>query len=223
MRYEKVAQLLELALEMQASHMGLSIADIQERFDVSRRTAQRMRDALSQVFVNVDEVPSQEKTKRWRISKGTLDRLVGLTADELADMEVAIKVLSQKNMKDQAASLEGLLTKLKALMKPEVSRRLEPDLEALMEAEQLAMRPGPRPRSRTYVLEELRNAIKGCQKINLKYRNRQTRRINRRVVHPYGFLYGHRHYLVAYNEVRGAEGYRMFSLPCVMTTSIPTK
>ena len=98
MRYEKVAQLLELALEMQASHMGLSIADIEEKFAVSRRTAQRMRDALSQVFASVDEVPTDEKTKRWRIAKGTLDRLVGLTADELADMEVAIKVLGQKNM-----------------------------------------------------------------------------------------------------------------------------
>ena len=91
-------------------------------------------------------------------------------------------------------------------------RRLEPDIEALLEAEQLAMRPGPRPKSRPFVLEELRNAIKGFRAVNIKYRNRSTRRINRRVVHPYGFLYGHRHYLLAFNTVRGAEGFRLFSL-----------
>ena len=58
-------------------------------------------------------------------------------------------------------------------------RRLEPDIEALLEAEQLAMRPGPRPKSRPFVLEELRNAIKGVRTVNIKYRNRSTRRINR--------------------------------------------
>ena len=46
-------------------------------------------------------------------------------------------------------------------------RRLEPDIEALLEAEQLAMRPGPRPKSRPFVLEELRNAIKGT--VRLKF------------------------------------------------------
>lgn len=79
-------------------------------------------------------------------------------------------------------------------------RRLEPDIEALLEAEQLAMRPGPRPKSRPFVLEELRNAIKGFRTVNIKYRNRSTRRINRRVVHPYGFLYGHRHNLEAFKR-----------------------
>ena len=44
-------------------------------------------------------------------------------------------------------------------------RRLEPDIEALLEAEQLAMRPGPRPKSRPFVLEELRNAIKGAVRL----------------------------------------------------------
>ena len=44
-------------------------------------------------------------------------------------------------------------------------RRLEPDIEALLEAEQLAMRPGPRPKSRPFVLEELRNALKGAVRV----------------------------------------------------------
>ena len=42
-------------------------------------------------------------------------------------------------------------------------RRLEPDIEALLEAEQLAMRPGPRPKSRPFVLEELKERDQGLQ------------------------------------------------------------
>ena len=39
-----------------------------------------------------------------------------------------------------------VLGKVRALMKPDIARKVEPDLEAMLEAEGLAMRPGPRPR-----------------------------------------------------------------------------
>ena len=213
MRHEKANNLLQLALEMQAARGGLSLDDIEDKFDVGRRTAQRMRDAVLEVFPQADEVKTDERKKRWRLPKGTLDRLVGVSADELGDMEVAINLLKRDNLLDQAASLEGVLTKLRAVMAPAMANRVETDLDALLEAEGLAMRPGPRPRCRTMVLEALRDAVKACRKVEIQYRNRTTRRINKRIVHPYGFLYGHRHYLVAYNLVKGAQGYRLFSLP----------
>jgi predicted DNA-binding transcriptional regulator YafY len=213
MRYEKADNLLILALEMQAARSGWSLQDIQERFGVGRRTAMRMRDAILRIFPQADEVMIDGRTKRWRIPPGTLNRLVDFSADELADLETAIRILERDNMEDQARSLENLLAKLKAGMKPEVSRRVEPDLEALLEAENLAMRPGPRPRNRTFVLEELRNAIKGCQVVTIKYKTRSTGQVSQRKVYPYGFLYGHRHYLVAYNLRKNEEGFRLFSLP----------
>ena len=213
MRYEKIENLLQLALEMQAARGGLSLRDIEERFRVKRRTAMRMRDAILRVFPQVDEVVTDERTKRWRIPPGTLDRLAGCTADELADLETAVGVLRRDNMIDQANSLESLSAKLKSVLKPEVARRVDPDLEALLEAENLAMRPGPRPRNRTFVLEALRNAIKGCQVVTIRYRTRSTGQVGQRKVRPYGFLYGHRHYLIAYNLKAGEKGYRLFSLP----------
>ncbi len=215
MRYEKADNLLQLALEMQAARGGLSLGDIGEKFGVSRRTAIRMRDAVLRLFPQAEEVETGERTKRVRIPTGTLDRLIGFTADELADLDVAIDVLRRDNMDEQATSLEGLMAKLRAVMKPEMARRIEPDLEVLLEAEHLAMRPGPKPRRRDLILGELRDAIKACRVVSIKYRTRTTRRISKRKVRPCGFLYGHRHYLVAYNLVRGQEGYRMFSLPYI--------
>jgi predicted DNA-binding transcriptional regulator YafY len=213
MRYEKADNLLLLAMEMQASRGGLSLEDIQERFSVGRRTAMRMRDAILRVFPQADEVATSETVKRWRIPSGTLDRLVGCTVDELANLEIAADILRRENMIEQANSLDTLSAKLRAVLKPDVARKVEPDLEALLEAENLAMRAGPRPRNRTFVLEALRNAVKGCQVVTIKHRTRHTGRETQRMVHPYGFLYGHRHYLVAYNVKRGEEGFRLFSLP----------
>jgi len=215
MRLEKADNLLQLALEMQAARGGLSLNDIQRKFAVSRRTAIRMRDAVLRLFPQAEEVETGERTRRVRIPTGTLDRLIGFNADELADLDVAIDVLRRDNLGEQAASLEGLMAKLKAVMKPAVARRVEPDLEALLEAEHLAMRPGPKPRRRDLVLGELRDAIKACRVVWIRYATRATRRVSRRKVRPYGFLYGHRHYFIAYNLVRGAEGYRMFSLPYI--------
>jgi predicted DNA-binding transcriptional regulator YafY len=213
MRYEKADNLLNLALQMQAARSGLSLSDIQERFDVSRRTAMRMRDAILRVFPQADEVPNDDRTKRWRIPNGTLNKLVEFSADELADLETAVNILDRDNMTDQARSVENVLAKLKAALKPDIARKVEPDLEALLEAENLALRPGPRPKNRTFVLEELRDAIKACKVVTIKYRTRSTGKVSQRKVHPYGFLYGHRHYLVAYNIKKNEEGFRHFSLP----------
>jgi predicted DNA-binding transcriptional regulator YafY len=213
MRYEKAENLLSLALEMQVARGGISLGDIQEKFEVTRRTAMRMRDAVLRIFPQADEVVTDERTKRWRIPAGTLDRLVDVTADELADLETAASVLRRDNMGDQATTLENLLAKLMAVMKPDVARKVEPDLEALLEAENLAMRPGPKPKTRTFVLEELRDAVKACRVVTIQHRTRKTRKISQRKVHPYGFLYGHRHYLVACQLLRGKEGFRLFSLP----------
>ncbi len=220
MRYEKADNVLQLALEMQAAHTGLTLQDIQERFGISKRTAMRMKDSVLRNFPQADEVPSDEKTKRWRIPPGVLNQLVSFSADELADLEAAISLLNRENLGDHANSLEGLAAKLKALMKPDVARRVEPDLEALIEAEGLAMRPGPRPKIRTTVLEDLREAIKGCRKVTIRYRNRGSGRRGSRVICPYGFLYGHRHYLVAYDSRNNPTECRKFILSNIEDTKL---
>lgn len=217
MRYEKVDNLMVLALEMQAARGGLSLNDIETRFDVGRRTAMRMRDTILRIFPQADEVKTDERTKRWRIPPGTMDKLIGCSADELGDLETAISILRRENMTDQVNSLENLKAKLTAVMNPNVARRVEPDLEALLEAENLAMRPGPKPRTRPFVLAELREAVKACRVCVLRQKTRATGKVSQRTVHPYGFLYGHRHYLIAYVPRASRRKFRMFSLPNIIS------
>ena len=211
-RHEKAASLLRLALKMQGTRVGVSYNDIQYDFEVSRRGAERMRDAVERVFPQMELANPGELPKRWRIPSGTLDRLANVSAEELAELQNAISILRRDNLVEQAALLEGMSEKLSSIMKPEAMRRVAPDLEALLEAEGLATRPGPRPNVMEGVLGNLREAILACRKIRLHYRSRTTDKRSRQIVCPYGFLYGNRHYLVAFSMNPEIRDYRLFSL-----------
>ena len=55
MRYEQVANLVRLAVRLQGTLSGLTLDDIQAGFSVSRRTAERMRDAVAAAFGPFDK------------------------------------------------------------------------------------------------------------------------------------------------------------------------
>ena len=145
MRFEKAEQLLQLAEMMQGSSEGVGLADIQEQFDVGRRMVERMRDAVMRIFPNIEERVQDDKTKRWHLRAGSLRHLALLNADDLSELKTAIDQLRRENLPVQAANLERLWTKLKGMVRPESMSRIETDLEALLEVEGDAMRPGPKP------------------------------------------------------------------------------
>lgn len=216
MRYARADRLIQLALEMQAARGGLTLTDIEQRFNVSRRTAIRMRDAVIAAFPQADEVPSNDRSKRWRLEGGPARLLSQTTAEDLQAIDNAVAVMEQMNLPGEADALRGVSARLKAGMTAELMRRIEPDLAALAEAEGLALRPGPRPAIPASLFATLRDAIKACRKLGFDYAGRISGRTEPRVVRPLGFLYGHRHYLVAENdgdEPAGAGGLRFFSLP----------
>jgi hypothetical protein len=55
MRCEKLESLLRVALDLRGNAEGLSLVDIQRRYGVSRRTAERMRDAIERVFPQLEQ------------------------------------------------------------------------------------------------------------------------------------------------------------------------
>ncbi len=222
MRHEKAHLLFRLALEMQGTREGLSLDEIGERCGVGRRTAMRLRDALLQTFPQMEESQGADRCKRWHLPKGTLNGLAGINADELAALDIAMRLMAEQNRSAEAETLRTLSGKLKAVMRPDAARRIEPDLEATLEAEGLAMRPGPRPRIDTALVGQLRTAIKACRKVTIRYYNRNTGKTKDRLVHPYGFLHGHRHYLVAWHENPKANDFALFSLPGIREVRLET-
>jgi predicted DNA-binding transcriptional regulator YafY len=200
---------------MQGSAFGLTLRDIQHNYSeepLSRRTAERLRDAVERLFPQVELANPGEVPKRWRIPGGTVNGFASITAEEIADLTTAVSLLRQENMHAQAHSAEGMLAKLRALLKRETAAKLEPDLEALTEAEGLATRPGPKPKIHHEILRSLREAIITRRKVRLHYLYRASRKRGYQTVHPYGFLYGKRHYLVAWSELDKARDFRNFAL-----------
>lgn len=159
MRLEKSEQLLHLAMMMQGSTEGIGLADIQEEFEVGRRTAERMRDAIFHLFPQIEEIRQDDKTKRWRIPSGSLSGMLQLTAEDLAEIQTAVDMMKKENLGIHAENLNRTWLKLKGLMRREAINRIETDLEALLEAEGHAMRPGPKPKINPQVLYVLREAI----------------------------------------------------------------
>lgn len=197
---------------MQGTAEGDLLRDIQEAFSVSRRTAERMRDAVLQIYPQAEEVQNGDGLKRWRIPSRRNGPDIPISADELATVRAAANRLRQDGRQDQALVLDALTAKLKSLLSRKALCSLEPDYEALVQAEGLCLRPGPREKVAAQVMENLREAILGCRQVVLHYRSRSTERFSCQTVHPYGFLHGTRRYLVAYNTNPDAEGFRLFSL-----------
>ena len=190
---------------------GLSIHDIEARFEVSRRTAERMRDAVIRAFPSVEETRDDSRIKRWYLPRTQMHDLSAIDADDLAALQTAIRLADTYNIADTGQRLAELEAKLNTLIDRKKQERIAPDLEAITEAEGLAVRQGPRPKIDTGHIEELRYAIKACRAVEITYTARSTGRTSWQHIHPYGFIYGSRHYLVAYSPEQ--EDFRLYSLP----------
>jgi len=210
MRHEKAQNLLHLVLRMQGRADGMSLADIMAEFQVGRRTAERMRDAVAQVFPALEEVDTGERIKRWRIPAGTANRLAAFTAEELVALSAARGLAERDGLADHAEHLRSLELKILPLMKAERRRSIENHADDLQAAESFGRRPGPLPRIAPALLATLRDAIVCWKVLRLTYRARGNGRVLDLHVHPYGLLYGARHYLVAFSPLAG--DYRLYAL-----------
>ena len=94
-------------------------------------------------------------------------------------------------------SLLSLREKIMALVPRTRAVRLETDHEALLEAQGLAARPGPRQRIDRKIGAAIAEAVKACRILEVEYQSRGEAAPRIRRLAPYGLLTGLRQYLVA--------------------------
>lgn len=192
--YGKFLDMLDLALMMQEKPFGLTISEIMSRFDVSRRTAERMRDALANYFGPDFSEERHGAQKRFMLRSRRLDALVAFSREELAVFGLAAKTLRQSGLEDSAAALDSAFSKLKSLLKLKAAVTI--DVEDMMRIEGLVLRPGPKIRHDETLLETLREAMLSFHQVGIDYA--KPGKMNRHILIPLGFLYGERnHYLTA--------------------------
>lgn len=198
-RLNKTEQIIELAMMFQNSYCGLCIEDIEHHFECSRRSAERMKALLFDLFPEkVEEVPTSEKKKRWRFVKGAMNALISFTADDFANLEY-LKGLS--NDENKRKELDELIAKIKALTPQKNLQSLDTDVSAIMESEGFAVRQYLGVNIEPKILEELRTSMLAFKKIQFNYPVKGE--IKTITLNPYGLVIADKYYLVGYNEYVG--------------------
>ena len=205
-RLNKTEQIIELAMMFQNSFCGLCIDDIQAHFECSRRSAERMKALLFELFPEkIEEVPTSDKKKRWRFVKGTMNALIKFSANDFANLEYLKGLSNDENKKNE---IDELIAKIKALTPQKNLQSLDTDVSAIMESEGFAVRQYSGVNIEPKILEELRTSMLAFKKVQFNYPIKdETKTIT---LNPYGLIIADKYYLVGFNEyVNSLRQYRV--------------
>ncbi|MBB4064405.1 helix-turn-helix transcriptional regulator [Gellertiella hungarica] len=219
MSYSNAEKLIELCIALGQSKMGMTISEIAERFHVTRRTAERMRDALERLFPSLACKRDHEGLKRWFLPDDVVQPLVRFDAADFAALKASEDMLRRANRSEDASRISQLGEKLRTALSSRAKSRIEPDLEALMQSEGIALRPGPVVRIDPVALDNIRTAILSSRRIRCDLRLQSGRTIEDARLEPYGLLYGLRPYLLAARAGgSGVKQYRLQSISGIALT-----
>ena len=192
-RYSRVSDILDLAIFMSSKLQGITIKDIEERYNVSRRTAERMRDSLTCIFPSVDEIETEDAQKHWGFINYSISQFVTFTPKEVANIEQCQRRTTNKEMKKE---LGKTVEKIKAFnRKHETS--LENNIELYMQTEGYAVRQMPQYKISIEALEIIRDAVQHSKVVTGIYHDKK------RTIEPLGMIYGEKIYLVAREKAKG--------------------
>ena len=193
-RYSRVTDIIELIILMQFKVAGVSLNDIQEEFDVSRRTAERMRDSVLNLLPQVGEIPTDSRVKRWGFINYSMNELVSFSKDEIATLEK----LKQNCDKISKKDLSTITNKIKTLNQTKLNS-LEQEIEFILNCEGYAVKQSPNYKIDLDSISTIREAIRGSFKLSGKYNDKD------KILSPLGLLFGEKIYLVAIEDNKGGE------------------
>lgn len=192
-RYSRVSDILDLAIFMSSKLDGVTLNEIAKRYNVSRRTAERMRDSLTCIFPQVDEIETDDTQKHWGFINYSIAQFVTFTPKELANIEQYQRRTTNKELK---AELNRTIEKIKAFNRKQ-SANIENNIELYMQTEGYAVRQMPQYKISIDTLEVIRNAVQHSKVVTGIYHDKE------RIIEPLGMIYGEKIYLVAREKAKG--------------------
>ena len=171
-RYSRTSDILELLIFMQSRVQGVSLSQIQEKFKVSRRTAERMRDSLLNIFPQITEIENTySREKYWGFMGGYMNEIINFTPEELAQLEKLKTYQEENGFEDKEKILEQVITKIKSLSRKYINK-LENSMQIVLESEGYAIRQMPKYKIDLNFLEIIRESLKSSKKILAKYNDK---------------------------------------------------
>ncbi len=192
-RYSRVSDILDLAIYMSSKPLGITINEISQRYNVSRRTAERMRDSLTCIFSQVDEIETKDTQKHWGFINYSISQLVSFTPKEIANIEQCQRRTTNKEMKEE---LSKTVEKIKSLNRKNIIST-ENNIEMIMQTEGYAVRQMPQYKINIQTLEVIRESLHNSKIVTGIYHNK------RRTIEPLGLIYGAKIYLIAKENAKG--------------------
>lgn len=212
-RGDDIKRILNLAKNMRDSVQGYTIQDIQDECEVSRRTAMRIKDIISDVF-EMEEVPNyNSKIKKWRLKRGTLDRILAFSADEIATLEDCQAYMKSQNYTNRCDLLPDIIKKMKFT----TTGGVQNDVDALLELQGYAVHQAPKIKLDKETLEKISEALLAEKYLTFRYKNKKGEEKLRKVA-PYAVIYGEYTYLVAKGD--DDEFYKHFLLYKMQNTRV---
>ena len=176
-RYSRVSDILDLIIFMLSRFNGVSLNDIQERYNISRRTAERMRDAVLASFPQVDEIETDDRCKRWGFTNYSLNELVTFSNEDIALLENLKKTCDNLSQ----AEIEDIIIKMKAL-KHKFTKIDDEKIELILHSEGYAIRQTQNFKVDLEQVSVIRQAIKEKNKLRAEYHDKI------RILEPLGLI-----------------------------------
>lgn len=196
-RYSRVSDILELAIYMSSKVQGITISDIMELYNVSRRTAERMRDSLINIFPQIEEIETNDNQKHWGFVNYSISQLITFNSKEIANIEQLQRRTTNKELKLELAKT---IEKIKSFNRKN-RNSIENNIELYMQTEGYAIRQMPQYRIDTNILIIIREAIQNSKIVEGIYHDKK------RILKPLGLIYGDKIYLIAKEDAKGKEIY----------------
>ena len=191
-RYSRVSDILDLAIFMESKIQGVTISEIAERYNVSRRTAERMRDSLTCIFPQIDEIEVEDNQKHWGFIDYSIKNLISFLPEEIANLEQLQNITINSQLSEE---LSKTIEKIKVLNRK--NNNLQNKIEMILQTEGLAVRQLPQYKIEPDVFEKVRKAINNNKILKGTYHNKE------RFLEPLGVIYGEKIYLIAREKAKG--------------------
>ena len=192
-RYSRLSDIIDLATFMSSKIQGVTITEIAERYKVSRRTAERMRDSLMNIFSSVDEIETKDTQKHWGFINYSINHLITFSPKEIANIEQLQRRTTNNEMKEE---LLKTVEKLKSLNKKNIES-IENNIDLFMQTEGYAVRQMPQYKIDLKIVDVIRNALQNSKMITAIYHEKQ------RLLEPLGLIYGEKIHLIAKEKAKG--------------------
>jgi predicted DNA-binding transcriptional regulator YafY len=185
-RYSRISDILQLLVLMQSKVLGVTLSDIQKEFNVSRRTAERLRDSIIFVLPQIDEIETSGKEKHWGFTSCYMNEIINFTPEEIATLD---NIGESLRFKDRKAIIKSIENKIKAFSRKQ-NYNVEDKIELILKSEGIAVSQKPSYKIDTSIFELVRQAINENKKLKVLYNDKE------KILAPYGIIYGSNIYLI---------------------------